>query len=66
MATVLEKELKREINVDGAAYTVLIDPEGLRVVPKGKRTPIVTLKWKEMVSGETALAVALSASVVKR
>lgn len=65
MATVLEKELKREIDVDGVAYTVLIDPAGLRVVQKGKRKPIVTLMWKELVSGEAALATALRASVVK-
>lgn len=66
MATVLEKELKREIAVEGVAYTVLIDPAGLRVVPKGKRTAVVTLKWKDLVSGEAALALALSASVAKR
>jgi hypothetical protein len=66
MATVLEKELKREISVDGAAYTVLIDPNGLRLVPKGKRKPTVMLTWKELVSGEAALAVALRASVAQR
>jgi len=66
MATVLEKELKREISVDGAAYTVLIDPNGLRLVPKGKRKPMVTLTWKELISGEAALAVALRASVAQR
>jgi len=66
MATVLEKELKREIDVDGVAYTVLMDPEGLRVVPKGKRNPIVTLRWKDLVSGEAALALALRASIAKR
>jgi hypothetical protein len=66
MTTLLEKEVKREIAVDGVAYNVLIDPEGLRVVPKGKRTPIVTLKWKDLVTGDTALAVALQASVAKR
>lgn len=65
MATLLEKELKREIDVDGVPYTVLIDPAGLRVVPKGKRKPVVTLMWKELVSGEAALATALRASVVK-
>ena len=66
MATVLEKELKREIDVDGVAYIVLLDPAGLRVVPKGKRNPIVTLSWKELVSGEAALAVALRASIAQR
>lgn len=65
MATVLGKELKRAIDVDGVAYTVLIDPAGLRVVPKGKRKPVVEMKWKDLVSGEAALAVALRASVGK-
>lgn len=66
MATVLEKEVKREIDVDGVAFTVLIDPAGLRVVPKGKRKPIVALSWKDLVNGEAALAVALRASVARR
>jgi len=66
MATVLEKEMKREIDVDGVAYTVLLDPDGLRVVPKGKRKPIVTLRWKDLVSGEAALALALRASIAQR
>lgn len=65
MATRLDKELKREIEVDGAAYTVVIDPQGLRVVPKGKRNPTVALQWKDLVSGEAALAVALRASVAR-
>ena len=66
MATVLEKELKREIDVEGVAYTLLIGPAGLRVVPKGKRKPTVELTWKDLVSGEAALAVALRASVKPR
>ena len=66
MATKLEKELKREIAVEGVVYTVLIDPDGLRVVPKGKRKPTVALQWKDLVSGEAALAVALNASVAPR
>lgn len=65
MTTVLEKELKREIDVDGAAYTVVLDPQGLRVVPKGKRKPSVALSWKDLVSGEAALAMALRASVAR-
>lgn len=63
MATVLDRELKRQIEVDGLPYTVVIDPEGLRLVAKGKRKPAAQLKWKDLVSGEAALAVALRASV---
>jgi hypothetical protein len=63
MATILAKELKRQIEVDGVAYTVVIDPGGLRLVGKGKRKPVVQFAWKDLVSGETALAVALQASV---
>lgn len=37
MTTKLDKSLKREIEVDGQAYTVTISPEGVKVVPKGGR-----------------------------
>lgn len=37
MTTRLDKALKREITVEGTPYTVTIDPEGIRIVPKGKR-----------------------------
>lgn len=63
MATILAKELKRQIEVDGVAYTVVLDPDGLRVVGKGKRKPVAQFAWKDLVSGDTALAVALQASV---
>ena len=63
MTTILDKELKRSIDVDGTPYTVIIDPAGLRLVGKGKRKAAVQLAWKDLVSGEAALAVALRASV---
>lgn len=66
MATTLEKELKRSIDVNGEPYTVIIDPEGLRLVGKGKRKPEVQLAWKDLLSGEAALAAALNASVADR
>jgi hypothetical protein len=66
MATQLEKELKRSIEVDGVAYTVIIDPNGLRIVGKGRRKPEVEVTWKDLVSGEAALATALRASVTDR
>jgi hypothetical protein len=63
MATVLAKKLKRQVEVDGVPYTVVIDPQGLKLVGKGRRKPTVQLAWKDLVSGEAALAVALRASV---
>jgi hypothetical protein len=58
MTTRLDKELKRSIDIDGVAYTVIIGPEGLRVTEKGRRKARVELAWKDLVSGEAALAVA--------
>ena len=65
MATVLDKELKRQITVDGVDYIVAVDPDGLRVTGKGRRKPEVELRWRDVVSGEAALAVALNASLGK-
>ena len=66
MATVLDKELKRQVTVDGVDYTVAVDPEGIRLTGKGKRRPEVELLWRDLLSGEAAMAVALSASLTNR
>ena len=66
MATVLEKELKRQVTVDGVDYTVAVDPEGIRLTGKGKRKPEVELRWRDLLSGEAAMAVALNASLAKK
>ena len=66
MATVLDKELKRQVTVEGAAYTVAVSPDGLRLTGKGKRKPEVELRWRDLLSGEAAMAVALNASLAKR
>ena len=58
----LDKPLKREIVVGGEAYVVTIAPDGLKLVPKGKRKG-VELRWLDLVSGDAALAVALNASL---
>jgi len=62
MATKLDKTLKREIDVNGKPYTLVLTPEGLKLTAKGRRSG-VELKWKEMLSGDAALATALKASV---
>jgi hypothetical protein len=62
VATKLDKSLKRELDVEGAPYIVTISPEGLKIVPKGKRKGH-ELTWKDLLSGEAALAAALNASL---
>ncbi|HEX8906827.1 MAG TPA: hypothetical protein VF771_18395 [Longimicrobiaceae bacterium] len=62
MTTKLEKELKREVEVGGEPYVLTITPDGLKLVPKGKRKG-VELAWTDIVSGSAALATALQASV---
>jgi hypothetical protein len=63
VATILDKELKRRISVDGNDYTVVIDPEGIRLIGKGRRKPEVDLRWRDLVNGDAAMATALNASL---
>jgi hypothetical protein len=37
MATKLDKTIKRELDMDGQAYTVAISPEGVKLTQKGFR-----------------------------
>jgi hypothetical protein len=62
MVTKLEKPLKREIALDGKAYVVTIAPEGLKITLKGHRKG-QEVRWQDLLSGETALATALNASL---
>ena len=62
MATKLDKALKRELDIGGEPYMLTINPEGLKLVPKGKRNG-QELAWKDIVSGNVALTAALSASL---
>ncbi len=62
MATKLDKTLKREIAIRGDPYVITLTPQGLTVVPKGKRKGY-QLAWESFVNGEAALATALNASV---
>ena len=62
MAVTLDKPLKREVSVGSEPYMLTIAPDGLKLVPKGKRIG-VELRWEDLVSGQAALAVALNASI---
>jgi len=62
MTTKLASPLKREIIIRGAPYVVTITPDGLKLVPKGRRKGY-ELEWQALVSGEAALAAALNASL---
>jgi len=62
MATKLDKPLKREVLIEGKLYMLTISPQGLKLVPKGRRKGL-EIAWQEIVSGEAALAAALNASL---
>jgi hypothetical protein len=60
--TPLDKPLRRELKIGDRAWTLTIDPDALKLVPKGRRKGL-ELKWSELVGGDAALAVALRASL---
>lgn len=60
--TPLDKPLRREVTIADQAYTLTLDPEGLKLVEKGRRKGL-ELKWIDLVSGDAALATALQASL---
>jgi hypothetical protein len=62
MTTLLERTLKRELRINGRPFIVALSPETLKLTAKGKRKGL-ELRWDALVSGETALAVALNASL---
>jgi hypothetical protein len=62
--TPLDKSLKRALKIRGQDYVIALTPDALKITRKGHRLG-VELKWPDLVSGESALAVALHASVGK-
>lgn len=62
MTTKLDKPLRREVEIDERLYTLTVDPDGLRLVEKGHRKG-QELRWRDLVSGDAALAAALAASL---
>ena len=64
MTTKLDSPLKRELSVLGKPYTLTLSPEGFNLAPKGRRIGHA-LAWADLVSGDTALATALNASLAR-
>jgi hypothetical protein len=62
MATKLDKSIKRELEHKGQVYTITISPEGVKVVPKGRRNG-TDVSWESIISGDATLRANLSASV---
>jgi hypothetical protein len=62
--TPLDKSLKRALKIKGRDYVITLSPDALKITQKGHRLG-VELKWPDLVSGESALAVALRASIGK-
>ena len=62
--TPLDKPLKRALKIGGHDYVVTLTPAALKITQKAHRLG-VELKWSDIVSGESALAVALNASLGK-
>ena len=62
MATKLDKPIRRELELDGVLYTVVISPDGIRVTQKGRRRG-QELSWRSIVSGDATLAEDLRISV---
>ena len=60
--TPLDKTLKRAIKIKGQEYVVTLSPEAVKISRKGHRLG-AELKWADLISGDTALAVALHASI---
>jgi hypothetical protein len=60
--TPLEKTLKRALRIDGRDYVVTLSPDALKITEKGHRLGL-ELPWADLISGDSALAIALQASV---
>jgi hypothetical protein len=60
--TPLDKTIKRSLAIKGVDYVVTLTPDALKLTRKGKRLGM-ELKWTDIISGESALAIALHASV---
>jgi hypothetical protein len=62
MTTKLDKSIKRELELDGVTYTIVIAPDGLKVTEKGKRKG-QEIAWRTIISGDASLNQDLKISV---
>lgn len=46
--TPLDKPLRRQIDIEGQAYTVVLDAEGVKIVKKAHRNGI-ELRWADLI-----------------
>lgn len=53
MATKLDKTIKREIEIDGTAYTVAVSPDGVKLTQKGFRKG-QEMSWTSLLAGSSA------------
>ena len=60
--TPLDKTLKRAITIKGQEYVITLSPEAVKISRKGHRLG-AELKWADLISGDTDLAVALQESI---
>lgn len=51
MTTALDKALRREITINERAYTLTIDPSGLKLVEKGRRNGIEK-SWRDLLGDD--------------
>lgn len=49
MATKLDKELRRELEIDGTTYTLVVGPSGLRLTGKRMRRAALERTWPELL-----------------
>lgn len=63
--TPLDKPIKRAPTLGAKAYTLVIDPDGMKLAEKGRQRG-VELRWKDVLSGDAGLAAALQASMVPK
>jgi hypothetical protein len=62
MITVLDRPLRRLVTIQGEPHVVTISPDGVRVIPKGKRKG-PTIPWQDIVSGGVTLDAQLVGSL---
>lgn len=57
-----DRVLRRALRIGGRLYTLTLDDDGFKLSEKGRRLGL-EIRWKDLVSGEAALATALNASL---